>query len=318
MFVGPGSAAEPLEVLRSVAQLSPAPDLAKLKSGQILCSRGALGSFARGISLQSCYFLSAPMQVVGDSLLHWNPPQHKDLDVRLYQEYSLPGDADTFRRMQLENALKEDQWLLRQSETAGRTGHATELHLTKSELSILMGKQGAMNAAWQEILRNRSEALARGGLAAVAPYENGISPNSEFAGLLSLVPKAARHFQPLIGGRPLNASGKPATETVAYWETTKLQDHTTLQLGVFVAEKSPNSWQLVDCVYYPSDTYYMALDFFQLWPVDGGTLVWQVGLASAPFRSYLGGIDRYFAGKMMTNETLATIRAFRSDVEKVR
>src|SRR5262249_15606146 len=85
---------------------------------------------------------------------------------------------------------------------------------------------------------------------------------------------------------------------------------------LFVAQKSPNSWQLVDCVYYPSDTYYMALDFFQLWSVDGGTLVWQVGLASAPFRTYLAGVDRYFAGKIMTNETLATIRAFRSDVER--
>src|SRR5262249_52212461 len=205
---------------------------------------------------------------------------------------------------------------LRQSETAGSTGRATELHLTKSEVSVLIGKQGAINPAWQEILRNRSEALARGGLAAVAPYGNRISPPSAFAGLLSLVPKAARHFQPIIGARPLTASGKPATETVAYWETTKLQDHTTLQLGLFVAEKSPNSWQLVDCVYYPSDTYYMALDFFQLWPVDGGTLVWQVGLASAPFRTYLAGVDRYFAGKIMTNETLATIPAFPSHVEK--
>lgn len=308
--------AEPIEVLRSAGQFSQPVELEKLKSGQILCTRGSLGNFSRGISLQSCYFLRAPMQRVGDALLHWNPPQHKDLDIRLYQEYSLPGTAETFRKAQLEPGLKEDQWLLRQSEIVARTGHAGELHLTKSEVNLLMGKPNALNAAWQEILRNRSDALARGGLAAVAPYQNGLSPSSEFAGLLSLVPKAARYFQPLIGTHPLTASGPPASETVAYWETTKLQDHTTLQLGAFVAQKSPNSWQLVDCVYYPSDTYYMALDFFQLWPMDGGTLVWQVGLASAPFRTYLAGVDRYFAGKIMTTETLATIRAFRSDVER--
>ena len=62
----------------------------------------------------------------------------------------------------------------------------------------------------------------------------------------------------------------------------------------------------------------MAIDLFQLWPVEGGTLVWQVGLASAPFRSYLGGVDRYFAGRLMTSETLATIKAFRADLEKSR
>ena len=57
----------------------------------------------------------------------------------------------------------------------------------------------------------------------------------------------------------------------------------------------------------------MTLDLFQLWPVDGGTRVWQIGFVSAPFRSYLGGVDRYVAGKQMTTETLDTIRAFRVD-----
>lgn len=310
--------ATPLDELRQVAQLSPPVDLAKLKIGQIFCTRGDLGSFSRGVSLQSCYFIRASMEVVGDALLHWDPPEHKDLEVRLYQEYSLPGTADIFRRVQLEAGLKEDQWLLRESETAAHGGHAGGLHLTKSEISVLAANLNSLNAGWQEILRNRSEALARGGLAAVPPYESGISPASEFKGLLSLVPKAARHFQAVIGARPVVAAGKPASEVVAYWETTKLQDHTTLQLGVFAAAKSPDSWQLINCVYYPSDTYYMAIDLFQLWPVEGGTLVWQVGLASAPFRSYLGGVDRYFAGRLMTNDTLATIRAFRSDVEKAR
>ena len=60
----------------------------------------------------------------------------------------------------------------------------------------------------------------------------------------------------------------------------------------------------------------MALDVFQLWPVDGGTLVWQVGFVSAPFRSYLGGVDRYIAGKQMTQETLDTIKAFRAEFGK--
>ena len=60
----------------------------------------------------------------------------------------------------------------------------------------------------------------------------------------------------------------------------------------------------------------MVTDLFQLWHVEGGTLVWQVGLVSAPFRTYLGGVDRYIAGKQMTGETIATIKTFRDALEK--
>ena len=130
-----------------------------------------------------------------------------------------------------------------------------------------------------------ARALARGGLAAVAPYgtDNSLSPASEFRGLLTLAPKAAQHFQSITKAQPIVASGKPASEAIGYWEATRVRDHTTLQLGLFAAQKAPASWQLIDCVYYPSDTYFMALDLFQLWPLDGGTLVWQVGFVSAPF-----------------------------------
>ena len=81
------------------------------------------------------------------------------------------------------------------------------------------------------------------------------------------------------------SAGEPASETVGFWEAFKARDHNILQLGLFAGRKESDSWQLIDCVYYPSDTYFMALDLFQLWPVDGGTLVWQVGFVSAPFRS---------------------------------
>jgi len=260
------------------------------------------------------------MPAVGNALLHWNPPQHEDLDVRLYREYSLPAVAEVFRRLQLESRFPDDRWLLQQTAQAGESRNAGDLHLTSEEVRLLAQRKNQPNNAWQEILRRRSDALTRGGLAAVPPYgpDKSVSPYSEYRGLLSLVPTAAQFFRPVTESAPLLAGAKPASEVVGYWETTKIRDHTTAQLGVFAAQKGTDSWQLVDLVYYPSDTYYMALDLFQLWPVDEGTLVWQVGLASAPFRAYLGGIDRYFAGKIMTQETLATIKAFRADLEQGR
>ncbi len=317
LALGATASAGPLEELRSLSLL-PGIDLAQLKAGKIVSERAPLGDFSRGIHLESCYFVKAPMDAVGSALLHWDPVEHRDPEVRLYHEFPLSGAADAFKKLQLDGGFAGDKWLLDQTARAARTGEAGDLHLTSEELTILRQKAKSPSEAWQEIMRRRSEALARGGLAAVPPYgaDKSISPISEFRGLLSLAPKAARHFEAITQAQPLVAGGKPASESVGYWEATKVRDHTTLLLALFAAQKSRDSWQLVNCIYYPSDTYFMALELIQLWPVEGGTLVWQVDFVSAPFRTYLGGVDRFVAGKQMTEETLDTIKTFRAHLER--
>ena len=309
----------PLEEFRSLAQLS-SIDLDALKHGQVVVERRPNGDFPRGVSLESGYFLHAPIGVVGEALLHWNPLPHKELEIHHYGEFSMPPAADALKAIRLDPAFPDDNWLLNRTAEVGHGSAAPDLHLTAQETEFLRQKSTNPSAAWQQILHGRAEALARGGLSAVAPYggDNSISPGSEFRGLLTLAPKAAKHFQSIIKAQPIHSNGAPASEAVGYWEMAKLRGHTTLQLGIFAAQKGDSSWQLVNCVYYPSDTYFMALDLFQLWSVDGGTLVWQVGFVSAPFRSYLGGADRYIAGKQMIQETIDTIKAFRVDVEKRR
>ena len=316
-IAGVPTQAAPLDELRSLSQLRDI-DLAKLKSGEIVSARGPVGDFPRGIHLESCYFIHAPMDVVGHALLHWDPLSHKDLKVRRYGEFSLPPGPDAFQMLQLNPAVAGDRWLLEETARIAQGSAAGGLHLTKEETALLQRKSMEPSEAWREILRRRSEALARGGLNAVAPYgtDESISPGSEFRGLLSLAPKAARHFRPVAGAQPLVFTGEPATEAVGFWQAFKARDHNILQLGLFAGRRSSDSWQLINCVYYPSDTYFMALDLFQLWPVDGGTFVWQVGFVSAPFRGYLGGIDRFIAGRLMMQATLDTITAFRSDTEK--
>jgi len=308
-----------LEELHSLAQFT-SIDLAALKRGEVVVERRPNGDFPRGVSLESCYLLHAPISVVGEALLHWNPVPHKELEIHHYGEFSMPPAADALKALRLDPGFPDDNWLLNRTAEIGNGSPPTDVHLTNQETEFLRQKSTNPSVAWQQILRGRADALARGGLTAVAPYggDTSISPGSEFRGVLTLAPKAAKHFQPIIKAQPIHSSGTPASEAVGYWEMAKLRGHTTLQLGVFAAQKSETSWQLVNCVYYPSDTYFMALDLFQLWPVDGGTLVWQVGFVSAPFRSYLGGADRYIAGKQMIQETIDTIKAFRIDVEKRR
>lgn len=326
-----GTQAGPLEELRAVAQL-PAIDLAQLKSGQIVTQRAAEGDFSRGISIQSCYFVAAPVAAVGKALLHWNPAQHRGSDVRLYREYSLSAPRGAFEGVRLNSNIANDRWLLERTYEIADGGAAGDLHLTAPEVELVrkeVPKKGAAaaqarearaNDAWGAILRRRSESLAQGGMAAVAPYGNdrSISPGSEFRGLLSLDSRAAKHFRPIVTARPFAAKGSAAAEVVGYWETTQVRSHTALQLGVFAAHETADSWQLADCIYYPSDTYFMALNLFQLWPVEGGTLVWQVGFVSVPFRGYLGGVDRYVARKQLKQETIETIKAFQAALARQR
>lgn len=321
----------PLEEIRAVSHL-PAFDLAQLQRGEIVTQHGEEGSFARGISLESCYFVAAPMAEVGNKLLHWDPTRHPEMETRLYREYPPAASGSAFQAVRLSSRIANDRWLLDHTYAIADGNAAGDLHLTAAEVQLIResipkkeaasaaAREARANDVWGQILRRRSESLAGGGMTAVAPYgsDPAISPGSEFRGLLTLDEKAAKHFRPILGARPLSGSGANADEVVGYWETALIRGHTTLQLGVFTARKGTDSWQLVDCVYYPTDTYFMALDAFQLWPVAGGTLVYQVGFVSAPFRSYLGGVDRYVAGKQMVGETLSTIKAFRADLEKRR
>lgn len=321
--------AGPLEEIRSLAQF-PSLDPASLKSGKIVTQRGSANHFARGISLESAYFIHAPLAVVGPRLLHWDPRRHPEMETRLYHEYNLAKPRDAFQSLRLDPTISSDGWLLEHTYTVAGGGAIDDLHLTSEEVSLIRKmvpreksapaavRVAKANEAWREILRARSNHLSKGGLQGIPPYrsDRSISPGSEFKSLLTLNSAAAKQFRPLITARPLNGNGPAADEAVGYWETAEVRGHTTLQLGVFAARKTAAAWQLADCVYYPSDTYFMALDLFQLWSWDGGTLVWQVGYVSAPFRTYLGGIDRYVAGKQQLEETIAAIKAFRSDVEK--
>lgn len=311
--------AAPLDELRSLS-LFPQIDRARLERGEIRIERGDLGDFPRGIYLEACYFIHAPVAMFGDALLHWDPVAHKDVDARLYREFSPPPTAEDFESLRLSRAIARDQWLLEETARVAQGGASEDLHLTREEQEIIRRQAKNPNEAWREILRRRSETLSERGLSAVAPYrsEEAISPASEFRGLLTLAPKAAQHFAPVTGAQPLAAKGKPADETVGYWEASTVRNHTALQLGFSAAQKKADSWQLIDCIYYPSDTYFMSLNLYQLWPMDGGTLVWQVSFVSAPFRSYLGGIDRFVAGKQMTQETIETVKAFRRDLERSR
>jgi len=143
-----------------------------------------------------------------------------------------------------------------------------------------------------------------------------ISIRNEFDSLMKMAPKIASHFQPLIAAKPFVQGGNSPDEIVPYWQESIVQGHTSLHAGFLAALKRSTSWQVADCTYFVSDTYYMSVSLYELVPIENGTLVWQIDFISAPFRSYLGGTDRFFAGKEMIKGAAKSIRLFRADIEK--
>ena len=160
-------------------------------------------------------------------------------------------------------------------------------------------RDGIVNAFWRKVLRSRNDGLANGALAAVPSYSADgveIAAQPEFEALLQQAPAIAAHFRALVNGAPFKSGSSAGVEIVPYWQAARARGHTNLHGAFFVGRKGASSWQLVDCTYYVSDTYFMSFTLYELFPQDNGTLVWQIDFASAPFRSFTGGLDRLFAG----------------------
>ena len=323
--LGAAFAASPIDQIRSASRL-PALDLEKLKHGEVAGVRGPLGSFPRGVYVESCFFVRAPLPTVGETLLHWDTSKHPEFEISLLREYSWPAPVNTFDSLALSSNHPKDKWLIDHTCLTLTSGKPGELFITANETADARLNGASLNQRdakviefWKKILASRDKALAAGGLNALPHFSAAyidMSIRAELDGLMKLAPKVAAHFQPLLGARPFAGDGNPADVIVPYWQENLVRGHTTVHNGFLCAQKRSTSWQLADCTYFTSDTYFMSITLYELFPVENGTVVWQIDFVSAPFRSYLGGADRFFAGKEMVKESAKAIQLFRRDVEK--
>jgi hypothetical protein len=305
----------------------PALDLEKLERGEIVAARGPLGSFPRGVYTEACFFVHRPIEVVGQKLLHWDTSKQPELKVSVLREYSWPALPNVSDQLALSSSRPKDKWLIDHTWQMFMTGKPGELFVTTSEAAAALfsgppspnQRETKVNEFWKKILAARDNAMATGGLSALPHFRASsidISIRGEFDSLMTLAPKVASHFQPLINAKPFAGSGTAADEIVPYWQETLVRNHATLHNGFLCAQKRSTSWLAADCTYFTSDTYFMSVTLYQLFSIENGTLVWQIDFVSAPFRAYLGGADRFFAGKEIVKETAKTIQLFRADVER--
>lgn len=298
-------AAEPLAELARASGLG-GVDAQRLKAGEIINARGTKGSFAHGVYIESCFFVREPPAAVGAALMQWDPSKHPEEEVAAYQIARAPAAPDCSRVARLKSTRGADRWLENQS-AAVKNGKTSSLHLSPAEAGIFRQETGGANAAWERVLRARAEAVAAGGLAAAGDFPLGdgtISAPEELRGLLGMTPAISALFGGVTG---------MGGDRWLYAERASTQGHTSFSLGTLTAQAGAESWQIMDCTYYTSDTYFMSVDLYYLWAWEGGTLVWQVDYVSAPFRAYAHGLDKIFAGREMIKETAKSIESFRGN-----
>ncbi|MEP6936845.1 MAG: hypothetical protein ABI871_02135 [Chthoniobacterales bacterium] len=323
LFPPEAGAADTLDQIKSLSSL-PALDLTKLEAGEVIGARAALGSFSRGVHAETVYFVRAPLAAVGEKLLHWDPASHPQLEIKTLRDYRWPAGANTWDALRFDSARSEDRWLLDRTAQLANGQGSGELHLTAPEKEAFTGsaasqRDKAVAEFWRKVLRGRDESIVMRGLVAAPSYTVGniqINPHAELENLLGLAPRIAAHFSGLTNTAPFAAGQPPPEELKPYWEAALVRGHTSLHAAFTAAKKGVQSWQVADCTYYTSDTYFFSITFYELVAQPHGTLVWQIDFASAPFRSFTGGIDRVVAGNQMLKETARSARLFRSDVGK--
>ena len=322
--------AGPLDELKTASAVE-GIDARRLKGGEILTARGTQGSFARGVYAESCYFLRAAPDAVKTTLLHWDPSKYKETEVSTYRSYRWPSSPEVFKAMRLDAKVAADRTLTDWTAGAVKADAPGELHLRQEDVDLFQkvfagrdpvqpgDRETAANVAWQGLLQRQSDAVGAGGLAALPSYKAGgvnIVAADEFRSLLKMTPKIAERFAGLTGARPLAGGAGAVVDVIApYTEESLVRGHTSFCLGATAAARAANGgWQVLDLTYYTADTYFLPFSLYQLWAWEGGTLVWEVDYASAPFRGYLGGLDRVVAGKEMTKDSAGAVATLRKEL----
>jgi hypothetical protein len=290
-----------------------------------MAARGPSMSFARGLSVQTCYLVPSPLAKSVDLHQHWNATKIPELKVYLHGD--LPGkpSIEDFRKI----ASAPDNPAVRSLVTATQklNPEQPKLQLSRAEANIFKpgpevrgGMPPAVSAFWSNVLLERSSAFASGGISRQPPYENSgeaIRVSEEISKLLKAEPKIRGQFAALAD----SLTGVPSKPAL-YWELSDVEGQATFSLGALLNRQGAGSWQALDAHYYASGGYYALLTFYQMWAVEIGgrpaTLVWRGDLLSAASLGELRGVERIGSGTAMMKEIQKTIGIFLKDVSTGR
>jgi hypothetical protein len=272
------------------------------------------------LSVQSCYVVNGSPAQHAEALKQWDPTKHRELKVFLHGD--LPGSPTPANFSALKNAPDNGSVT---ALVAATQKLSSELQISKDEAKKLNANATAAGGAipppivsfWSDLLAERARAFASGGTAAEPSYDHtgdSIRVNDEVNSLLKQQDKIRKQFSGLISetGIGRGAGSLPAE---LYWELLDVDDQGVVTLGASYGRAGTGgTYQAADVLYYASGGYYVALTFYQMWPIPGGkTLVWRGDMISAASLASLHGVERLGSESAMMKDISKAVTLFRKD-----
>ncbi|MDD2707900.1 MAG: hypothetical protein PHV34_07795 [Verrucomicrobiae bacterium] len=319
-------AAGSVEELQSFTDFK-AGDLKKLSGEDILIRRGGLMLFPRGLSSQSCFFVPASAKNTAKAIQMWDPTLHESLGVYLHKTIQSPPRESDFDSLDLNIAKSPVRWLV--DKTLAVKADRFKFQISRAEAArIAEATQGrapgaeAAGQAWKKILMSRAAGFQQNGLSKAPLYEMSDPPiktTIEIQSLLKEEPRIAERFSRFLAEARLIGAGRAPRSRIAiqyYWELFEAEDHAALCLGASHLKAVGDHYQVIDCGYYVSNAYYTSLVLFEVWPVEGGSLVWRADLLSSSSVAAAKGIERMAFSMVMIQEIKKAIRFFQRDMRQ--
>ena len=298
------------------------PDIAAVIGGKVQTGRGATREQGRDLAVETLYFLPLPVEKSVDHLRQWNGSNYPELEVYLHGKISGQPSAADFRK--IASAPASGPVKAFAANSAKLDPQKPELHVSQEEAQ--RAPRGATPAAmspeiaayWSELLAARARAFVASGLSGQPPYfRNGekVQVSGEVSRLLRSQAKWQTQFAPLLGAASLSSRG--GGKFSLYWNMFDVEGQAALALGGFFAQSAAGGTaQAIDLQYYASAGHYALVTLYQLWPVEGGTLVWRGDAVSAPALGDLRGVERMASGGVMVKQIEKSINRLKQDARR--
>jgi hypothetical protein len=310
--------ADPLSEMAAFSSLK-GVDLAKLSAGEVVTGRGPTMSFQRGLAIESAYCVKAPVAKTLELQRQWSPAGHGGLRIYLHSNISGKPAADDFQEFGGAPQNGPVKALIAATEKIDPA--KPSLYLSAEEAKSF-GKAaapawsgaipGPVAGFWSNLLAARAQAFNAGGLGRQPAYfwkGESVSAEDEVNRLLKEVPKVKAQFAGLAGALTGGAPAKAAH----YWELSDIEGTAAFSLGATLEKAGAAGAQSADVQYYASGGYFVLVTFYQMWPVEGGTLVWRGDLIASPALGELRGMERMGSSAAMMKQVKQFIAAFLKD-----
>lgn len=316
-----GALADPVAEMTAFSSLKNV-DLAKLAAGEIQTGRGPVMSFPRGLAIESAYVVKAPVAKVLELQRAWSPMRHSELKIWLHGELPAKPALDDFRKIATAPNNGPVKSLIAATEKLDPAKPG--LYVSADEAKAYGKTQadswggsvpGAVSGFWANVLLARAQAFNAGGVARQPAYSwkgETVSASDEINRLLKEVPKLRAQFSGLAAS--LTGGSAPA-KSAHYWELFDVEGQAALSLGAMIEKPSASGAQAAEVQYYASGGYFAFVTFYQMWPVEGGTLVWRGDLIAAPALGDLRGMERMGASAAMMKQIKQLVTAFLKDAK---